>query len=156
MSKRIIKVVIGSKKIVKKIDLETKLDKFREELKDSMPGNYFFMMENAFIEKNDEQNFVIKDIEKNNQVLCSLNTTSINIFLNDKNILKHDINIDENIEILIKELNGKIPANNTIKFEDSELTFEEAKNEELTIKDISSDNSIYFIHKENIKGENTQ
>jgi len=45
-----------------------------------MPGNYFFMMENAFIEKNDEQNFVIKDIEKNNQVFCSLNTTSINIF----------------------------------------------------------------------------
>jgi len=56
------------------------LDKFREELKDSMPGNYFFMMENAFIEKNDEQNFVIKDIEKNNQVFCSLNKTSINIF----------------------------------------------------------------------------
>jgi len=153
MSKRIIKVVIGSKKIVKKIDLETKLDKFREILKDSMPGNCFFMMEDAIIEKNDEQNFVIKDIEKNNQVLCSLNTTSINIFLNDKNILKHDINIDENIEILIKELNGKIPANSTIKFDDTELTIEEAKNEEMTIKDISSDNSIYFIHKENIKGD---
>jgi len=76
--------------------------------------------------------------------------------LNDKNILKHDINIDENFEILIKELNGKIPANSTIKFDDSEITFEEAKSEELTIKDISSDNSIYFIHKENIKGENTQ
>ena len=76
--------------------------------------------------------------------------------MNDKNILKHDINIDENIEILIKELNGKIPANSTIKFDDSEITFKEAKSEELTIKDISSDNSIYFIHKENIKGENTQ
>jgi len=148
--------LLGSKKLVKKIELETKLDKFREILKDSMPGNYFFMIEDAFIEKDDEQNFVIKDIEKNNQVFCSPNRTSINIFLNDINILKHDINIDENIEILIKELNGKIPANNTIKFEDSELTFEEAKNEELTIKDISSDNSIYFIHKENIKGDDTQ
>ena len=92
-----------------------------------MPGNYFFMMEDAFIEKNDEQNFVIKDIEKNNQVFCSLNRTSINIFLNDKNILKHDINIDENIEILIKELNGKIPANSTIKFDDSEIHLKRQK-----------------------------
>ena len=130
MSKRVIKVVIGSKKLVKKIDLETKLDSFREILKDSMPGNCFFMMEDAIIEKNDEQNFIIKDIEKNNQVFCSLNTTSINIYLNDKNILKLDINIDENIENLIKELNGKIPVDNKIKFEDTELTFEEAKNEE--------------------------
>ena len=130
MSKRVIKVVIGSKKIVKKIDLETKLDKFREILKNSMPGNCFFMMEDAIIEKNDEQNFIIKDIEKDNQVFCSLNTTSLNIYLNDKNILTLDINIDENIENLIKELNGKIPVDNKIKFEDTELTFEEAKNEE--------------------------
>ena len=130
MSKRVIKVVIGSKKIVKKIDLETKLDKFREILKNSMPGNCFFLMEDAIIEKNDEQNFIIKDIEKNNQVFCSLNTTSLNIYLNDKNILTLDINIDENIENLIKELNGKIPVDNKIKFEDTELTFEEAKNEE--------------------------
>lgn len=95
-----------------------------------MPGNCFFMMEDAIIEKNDEQNFIIKDIEKNNQVFCSLNTTSLNIYLNDKNILTLDINIDENIENLIKELNGKIPVDNKIKFEDTELTFEEAKNEE--------------------------
>jgi hypothetical protein len=88
------------------------------------------MMEDAIIEKNDEQNFIIKDIEKNNQVFCSLNTTSLNIYLNDKNILTLDINIDENIENLIKELNGKIPVDNKIKFEDTELTFEEAKNEE--------------------------
>jgi hypothetical protein len=106
------------------------LDKFREILKNSMPGNCFFMMEDAIIEKNDEQNFIIKDIEKNNQVFCSLNTTSLNIYLNDKNILTLDINIDENIENLIKELNGKIPVDNKIKFEDTELTFEEAKNEE--------------------------
>ena len=88
------------------------------------------MMEDAIIEKNDEQNFIIKDIEKDNQVFCSLNTTSLNIYLNDKNILTLDINIDENIENLIKELNGKIPVDNKIKFEDTELTFEEAKNEE--------------------------
>ena len=88
------------------------------------------MMEDAIIEKNDEQNFIIKDIEKNNQVFCSLNTTSLNIYLNDKNILTLDINIDENIENLIKELNGKIPVDSKIKFEDTELTFEEAKNEE--------------------------
>ena len=88
------------------------------------------MLEDAIIEKNDEQNFIIKDIEKNNQVFCSLNTTSLNIYLNDKNILTLDINIDENIENLIKELNGKIPVDNKIKFEDTELTFEEVKNEE--------------------------
>ena len=39
MSKKVIKVIIGSQKIVKKITLETKLDKFREILEDSMPEN---------------------------------------------------------------------------------------------------------------------
>ena len=54
MSKKVIKVIIGSQKIVKKITLETKLDKFREILEDSMPENCFFMDENKIIEKNDE------------------------------------------------------------------------------------------------------
>lgn len=54
MSKKIIKVIIGSQKIVKKITLETKLDKCREILEDSMPENCFFIDENKIIENNDE------------------------------------------------------------------------------------------------------
>ena len=147
MSKQIIKIVIGSKKIVKKIELDTKLNKLREILKDSMPGNCYFMMEDAIIEKNDEQDYTIKDIEKDKKVICSMNTTTINIYLNDKLILKLDIGIEETIESLSKEIKGKIPADSKIKFEDTEMTIEEAKNEEMTIKDIASENSIYFINE---------
>jgi hypothetical protein len=113
----IIKVIIGSQKIVKKITLETKLDKFREILEDSMPENCFFMDENNIIEKNDEQFYLIKDIEVNNQIFCSIKDISnINIFLNNRNISNLDINVDESIENLIKELNGKIPNDSKIKF----------------------------------------
>jgi hypothetical protein len=71
--------------------------------------------------------------------------------LNNRNISNLDINVDESIENLIKELNGKIPTDSKIKFEDTEITIKEAKNEEMTIKDIVSENSIYFIHKGNVK-----
>ena len=143
MSKKVIKVIIGSQKIVKKITLETKLDIFREILEDSMPENCFFMDENKIIEKNDEQFYLIKDIEVNNQIFCSIKDISnINIFLNNRNISNLDINLDESIENLIKELNGKIPTDSKIKFEDTEITIKEAKNEEMTIKDIVSENSI--------------
>ena len=71
--------------------------------------------------------------------------------MNNRNISNLDINVDESIENLIKELNGKIPTDSKIKFEDTEITIKEAKNEEMTIKDIVSENSIYFIHKGNVK-----
>ena len=149
MSKKVIKVIIGSQKIVKKITLETKLDKFREILEDSMPENCFF---NKIIEKNDEQFYSIKDVEVNNQIFCSIkDIANIKIYLNNRNISNLDINEDESIENLIKELNGKIPTDSKIKFEDTEITIKEAKNEEMTIKDIVSENSIYFIHKGNVK-----
>ena len=81
MSKKVIKVIIGSQKIVKKITLETKLDIFREILEDSMPENCFFMDENNIIEKNDEQFYLIKDVEVNNQIFCSIkDIVNINIF----------------------------------------------------------------------------
>ena len=152
MSKKVIKVIIGSQKIVKKITLETKLDKFREILEDSMPENCFF---NKIIEKNDEQFYSIKDVEVNNQIFCSIkDIANIKIYLNNRNISNLDINEDESIENLIKELNGKIPIDSKIKFEDTEITIKEAKNEEMTIKDIVSENSIYFIHKGNKNNEN--
>ena len=148
MSKQLIKVIIGGNKKAKKVEMDTKLDKFREMLKNLMPDNCLFMLDDATIEKEDENEYTIKDIVKNNEVFCSTNTTSLNIFLNNKNISKLDINMDEGIESLIKELNGKIPKNSKIKFEDTELTFEEAKTEEITVKDIALDNSIYFINEE--------
>ena len=81
MSKKIIKVIIGTQKIMKKITLETKLDIFREILEDSMPENCFFMDENNIIEKNDEQFYLIKDVEVNNQIFCSIkDIVNINIF----------------------------------------------------------------------------
>ena len=152
MSKKVIKVIIGSQKIVKKITLETKLDIFREILEDSMPENCFFIDENKIIEKNDEQFYLIKVVEVNNQRFCSIkDIANIKIYLNNRNISNLDINVDESIENLIKELNGKIPTDSKIKFEDTEISIKEAKNEEMTIKDIVSENSIYFIHKGNVK-----
>ena len=157
MSKKLIKIVIGSKKIVKKIDLDTKLSDLREILKDNIPENGNFMLDDAIIEKSDEKEYTIKDIQKNYQIVCSINTTNINIYLNGENILKIDINANEKIESLIKELNGKIPNNSKIKYEDVELTFDEVKKEEMTIKDLALENSIYFINQNNNqKDENTK
>ena len=46
-----------------------------------MPENSFFMDENKIIEKNDEQFYLIKDIEVNNQIFCSIkDIVNINIF----------------------------------------------------------------------------
>lgn len=145
MSKKLIKIVIGNKKIVKKLDLDTKLNELRGILKNNLPENGNFMVDDAIIEKTDEKDYTIKDIEKNFQIICSINSTSINIYLDNKCISKLDINNEENIESLIKELNGKIPNDGKIKYEDTELTFEEAKAEEMTIKDLAVENSIYFI-----------
>ena len=125
--------------------MDTKLNELRGILKNILPENGNFMVEDAIIEKTDEKDYTIQDIEKNFQIICSINSTSINIYLDNKFIAKFDINIEENIESLIKELNGKIPNDGKIKYEDTELTFEEAKAEEMTIKDLAVENSIYFI-----------
>ena len=148
-----IKIIIGDKKIAKKLDEETKLNKLREILKDSLPESGYFMLDDAIIEKNDESDYSIKDVVKNKQIICMLNTESIKVFLNDKNICKLDISIDEPVENLIKGLNGKIPKNCRIKFEDTEIPFEDAKNDSMTIKDLSSENSIYFLSQESNEKE---
>ena len=157
MSKTLIKIVFGSKKIVKKIDLATKLNDFRAILKENMPESCYFILDDAIIEKNDEAELTIKDIIKNNEVFCSSNTSNIDIYLNDEIVCKHEINLDEKFENLYKELNEKIPKDSKIKFEDTELTIEEAKNEEMTVKELSTENSIYFINnkgKGNSKKQN--
>ena len=146
--KKLIKLVIGNKKIVKKVDLETKLNEFREIVKDSIPEKCNFMLDDFIIEKNDEKEYTINEIQKNNQVFCSINTTSINIYLNNKNIAKIDIDPDEKIDTLIKELGGKNLDKSKIKYEDTEITLEEAKKEEITIKDLACNNSLYFINEQ--------
>ena len=88
-----IKIIIGDKKIAKKLDEETKLNKLREMLKDSLPESGYFMLDDAIIEKNDESDYSIKDVVKNKQIICMLNTESIKVFLNDKNICKLDVSI---------------------------------------------------------------
>ena len=145
MTKKMIKIIIGSKKIVKKIELDTKLSNLRESLKTSMPENSLFMIDDAVIEKEDEKDYSVEDALKQNQIICSLNTTNISIYLDNKSISNIDINTDESIDTLFTELNGKIPKNSKIKFEDTELTLEEAKNEEMTIKDLSTEKSIYLF-----------
>ena len=146
--KKLIKLVIGNKKIVKKVDLETKLNEFREMVKDSIPEKCNFVLDGFIIEKNDEKEYTINEIQKNNQVFCSINTTSINIYLNNKNIAKIDIDPDEKIDTLIKELGGKNLDKSKIKYEDTEITLEEAKKEEITIKDLACNNSLYFINEQ--------
>ena len=149
MSKSLIKVIIGNKKIVRKTDLNIKLDKFRESLKKNMSDNCLFLMEDAIIEKENENEFTINDILKGNEVYCSMSKNDdINIFLNDENICKLSIGIEESVESLIKEIKDKIPEKSKIKFEDTEIELDDAKEQELTIKDILSDNSIYFINKQ--------
>jgi hypothetical protein len=55
MSKSLIKVVLGNKKIVKRVDLGTKLSDFRDILKENMPESCNFMLDDAIVEKNDEK-----------------------------------------------------------------------------------------------------
>lgn len=50
-----IKVVLGNKKIVKSVDLGTKLNDFRDILKENMLESCNFMLDDAIVEKNDEK-----------------------------------------------------------------------------------------------------
>lgn len=149
-TKTMIQVIIGKKKHSKKVDIEMKLDRFREMLREKMPESSLFLENEATIDKEDEKEYSIKDILKNNQVLCTFNTSNINIFLNDKKITECDINTEEEIISLIKQLGGMIPKDSKIKYDDTEITFDEAENEGMTIKDLSSDNSIFFIKEDPI------
>ena len=122
-----------------------------------MPESSLFLMEDAIIEKETESDITIKDIIKGKEVYCSTNSKEINIILNDKNICKINISTDESIESLIKEAGSKIPDNSVIKFEDSQINFQEAKEQEMQIKDVLDGDSIYFLNtqtlnkKDNIK-----
>ena len=151
-----IQVIIGQKKYSKKVDIEMRLDKFRGLLKEKMPESSLFLENDATIDKEDEKDYSIKEILKNNQISCTFNTSNINIYLNNKKITECDINPDEEIISLIKQLGGKIPKDSIIKYNDTEITFDEAENENMTIKDLSSDNSIFFIKEGNpeINGPN--
>ena len=51
MSKSLIKVVLGNKKIVKRVDVSTKLSDFREILKENVPESCNFMLDDAIVEK---------------------------------------------------------------------------------------------------------
>ena len=148
MEKPPIKIVIGKNKIVRKIHLDMKLDKLRESLKDKRPNTALFIMEDGIIEKTEESEFTIKDILKGKEVYCSLNTNEINIYLNEEIVCKLNICIEEKIESLLKEIKDKIPKECNIKYEDTEISFEEAKEQEFLIKDLLSHNSIYFIKKD--------
>lgn len=156
MSKSLVKVNIENKKIVRKISLEMKLDKFRESLKDNISNSAFFVLDDAKIEISEESEFTVKDILKGNEVFISTNTNEISIYLNEENICKIKICTDDGIESLLKEIKDKIPKNSKLKFEDTEIKFDEAKEQELTIKDLLLEDSIYFINKDNIKKSNSK
>lgn len=126
MSKSVIKVIIENKKIVRNINLDTKLDEFRLSLKNNMPETSFFLMDDATIEKENENEFSIKDILKGKEVYCYMNTNNINRYLNDKIICELNAGIEETIEYLLKELKNKIPKESKIKYEDIEVGLDEA------------------------------
>ena len=157
-----IKFVIGDKKVVRRVDLNMKLNEFRDSLKEIMPESSLFLMEDAMIEKETESDITIKDIIKGKEVYCSTNSKEINIILNGKNICKINISTDESIESLIKEAGSKIPDNSVIKFEDSQINFKEAKEQEMQIKDVLDGDSIYFLNtqtlnkKDNKKKKNSR
>jgi len=136
----------SEKKIVRKVELDMKLNEFRISLKDNMPESSSFIMEDATIEKGDESEFTIKDILKDKEVHCSFNTDEISIYLNDENLFKLNINTNEKIDFLLNELEGKIPKESLILFEDAEMTFDEAKEQGFTIKELLSKDSVYFVN----------
>ena len=113
-----------------------------------MPDNCFFILDDAIIEKDDESELTIKNMIEGNEVFCSLKTSSIGIYLNNKLIQKHEINPVGKFENLYKEIKAKIPKDSKIKFVDTELTIEDIKNGEMTVKELSTQNSIYFINNE--------
>ncbi len=129
------------------------LDKLRESLKEDMPENSLFIMNDGTIDKSDESEFTINDILKDKEVHCSSSSRDVDVYLNDKIVCKININVDENIESLLKELKGKIPNDSTIKFEDTEIEIDDAKEQKFLIKDLLNEDSIYFINQQ-IKTKN--
>jgi hypothetical protein len=71
MSKSIIKVVIGGKKTIRKVELDMTLDKLRESLNNYMPENSLFIMDDGTIDKSQESEFTINDILKDKEVHSS-------------------------------------------------------------------------------------
>ena len=134
--------------MIRKVELDMTLEKLRNSLKENMPENSLFILDDGTIDKAQESEFTINDILKDKEIHCSSITTDVNIYINDKNICKININVDENIESLLKELKGKIPNVNMIKFEDSEIEINDAKEQNFSIKDLLNNNSIYFINQE--------
>ena len=125
------------------------LDKLREVLKDNMPENSVFILDDATIDKEQESEFTIKDVLKNKEVLCFLNMNDVNVYLNNEKICKINICVDENIESLIKEVNLKISKDTMVEYEDTEISLENVKEQNFFIKDLlKNGDSIYFINKE--------
>ena len=153
MSKSIIKFVIDGKKTIRKAELDMTLDKLRESLKGNMPENSLLIMDDGTIDKSQEYEFTINDILKDKEIHCSSTSRDINVYINDKNIWKININVDENIESLLKELKDKNPNDSMIKFEDIEIGIDDPKEQNFVIKDLLNDNSIYFINNQ-IKTKN--
>ena len=148
MSKKIIKVEIGGKKLIRKVELDMTLDKLRESLKENMPENSLFILDDGTIDKSQESDFTINDILKDRVVHCSSVSKNVNVYINDKKICEIKINVDENIESLLKELKDKIPKDSMIKYEDSEIEIDDAKEQNFVIKDLLNKDSIYFINQQ--------
>ena len=148
MSKKIIKVEIGGKKLIRKVELDMTLDKLRESLKENMPENSLFILDDGTIDKSQESDFTINDILKDKVVHCSSVSKNVNVYINDKKICEININVDENIESLLKELKDKIPKDSMIKYEDSEIEIDDAKEQNFIIKDLLNKDSIYFINQQ--------
>ncbi len=151
MSKLIIKVVIGNKKIIRKIDTELTLDKLRGSLNDYMPESSLFIMDDGIIDKTQESEFTINDILKDKdkkEIFCTLDSREINVYLNDEKTCELNIFVDENIESLLKEVKNKIPKDSIIKFEDTEIGINDAIGQNFLIKDLLTGDSIYFINQQ--------
>ena len=72
-----------------------------------MPESSLFIMDDGTIDKSEESEFIINDILKDKEIYCTLDSREINVYLNDEKICKININVDENIESLLKEVKTK-------------------------------------------------
>ena len=146
MKKEIIRIqldekIIGSKPLL----LNDTLTSIREKIKEKIKDNYTFLDNDLIeIEKNDENDYLLKDIEVEKIIrLKSIktNTSEIKIFLKNKNILSMGCSLEQSLNDLREILKNKI--NGDFSFLDIDDNLVEKEDEQdYNIKDI--------LHEENI------
>ena len=146
MKKEIIRIqldekIIGSKPLFPNDTLTS----IREKIKEKIKEKYIFLDKDLNeIEKNDEDDYLLKDIEVEKIIRLKsdkTNTSEIKIFLKNKDILSINCSSDKNLKDLRQILKNKINENFSFLDIDDNLV-EKEDEQDYNVKDI--------LHEENI------